>query len=77
MNFALLGWNGLRSDEHRDWFRLSDLIAAAAATGKPLTRHQVYMAIRDLPTPDRRYGHFRYGRAHLEAVIAAALNHDG
>lgn len=76
MTLANLGWNGMRAESPRDWYRLSDLIAAAAATGRPLTRHQVYTAIRDLPTPDRRYGHFRYGQVHLEAVLAAAIDHE-
>lgn len=67
-------WAGLRGDDlKRDWYRRSDLVAAAVALGAPFGEWEVRKAIRHLPKPTvRRYGHLRYGREHLNAVLEAA-----
>lgn len=67
-------WKALRGDEQpRDWYRMSDLVAAAVGLGVPFGEWEVRKATRHLPKPrERRYGHYRYRREHLEAVLAAA-----
>jgi hypothetical protein len=68
-----LTFSGLRHDHDRDWFRCSDLIDASQAAGYRMTRYEVRLAIAHLPKPEgRHYGHLRYGRTHLDAVVAYA-----
>lgn len=62
----------MRGDEARDWFRRSDIIAAIEAEGHVFTWHDARKVLRGLPKPERRYGHYRYTRQHLDAVLQAA-----
>ena len=65
-----LTFSGLRGDlQPRQWYRLSDLIAASGC----LDAWGVRKAIRDLPKPTvKHYGHYHYGPEHLAAVMEAA-----
>ncbi len=64
----------MRDDDARDWYRLSDLIEAAATHGAALTEYKVRSAISHLPRPTiKRYGHWHYTEAHRQAVIEAAI----
>lgn len=66
-------WTGLRGDyERRGWYRLSDLIEAAAGVGAAFTEWDVRKAVRGFPRPVKRYGNYQYGEAHRQAVIQAA-----
>lgn len=69
-----LTFSGLRGDGRpREWYRRSDLVAAAVALGAPFGAYEVRKAIRHLPAPtERRYGNFCYGPEHLAAVVEAA-----
>lgn len=63
----------LRGDQARTWCRMSDLLAAAAAAGRAMTRYEVRLAIAHLPRPTvKRYGHWHYTNEHLEAVLEVA-----
>jgi hypothetical protein len=64
----------MRKDGPRDWFRMSDLVDAAAAHGVAFTRYQVRGIIAHLPRPTvKRYGHWHYDETHRQAVIEAAI----
>lgn len=66
-------FNELRNDAGRKHLRFSDLVDAAVAAGRLMTRHQIMAAIAGVPAPAvKRYGHWHYGKAHLEAVVKAA-----
>lgn len=66
-------WTGLRGDfNRRGWYRLSDLIEAAAAAGVRLTPWEVRKAVKGLPRPVKKYGNYQYGEEHRQAVIVAA-----
>lgn len=69
-----LTFSGLRGDGRpRDYYRRSDLIAAAVALGVPWGEWEVRKAIRHLPKPkERRYGNLCYGPEHMAAVVEAA-----
>lgn len=69
-----LTFSGLRGDlQPRQWYRRSDLIAAAVALGVPFGEWEVRKAIRGLPKPtEKRYGHLHYSQAHMDAVVRAA-----
>jgi hypothetical protein len=61
-------------DGKRTWFRMSDLVDAAACRGAAFTRYQVRRIIAHLPHPAvKRYGHWHYTEAHRQAVIEAAI----
>lgn len=63
----------MRKDGRRDWYRMSDLVDAAAIRGASFTRYQVRSIIAHLPKPtEKRYGHWHYTEAHRQAVIEAA-----
>lgn len=63
-------FSAMRSDIGRTWHRRSDLLAAIEAAGLVMTWHDARKALRSLPRPERRYGHFRYTDQHREAVLA-------
>lgn len=62
----------MRGDEGREWLRRSDILAAVAAEGLVVSWHEACQAMVGLPRPEKRYGHFRFGREHLDAVLTAA-----
>ena len=62
----------MRGDHNRTWHRRSDIIDALRAIGSPMTWHDARRAMATLPTPEKRYGHFRYTDQHMLAVMAAA-----
>jgi hypothetical protein len=62
----------MRGEYGRTWFRCSDLIEAMSAEGRIVTRWMVRKAIRGLPRPVKRYGHYRYSQEHMDAVRAYA-----
>lgn len=62
----------MRGDHNRTWHRRSDIIDALRAIGSPMTWHDVRKVLAVLPTPERRYGHYRYTDLHLRAVLKAA-----
>ena len=66
-------FGGLRGDANRDWHRMSDLIEASHAEGYRMTRYEVLKAVAFLAKPEKRYGHFRYTKDHMEAVRAYAV----
>lgn len=62
----------MRKDGKREWFRMSDLEAAAFHAGARLTRYQIRRILAHLQPPTvKRYGHWHYTAQHREAVIAA------
>jgi len=62
----------MRKDGKRDWFRMSDLEAAAFHAGARLTRYQIRRTLAPLPPPTvKKYGHWHYTEEHRKAVIAA------
>ena len=64
----------MRRDGKRDWYRMSDLVDAAAIRGVAFTRYQVRGIIANLPRPTvKRCGHWHYTEAHRQAVIEAAI----
>jgi hypothetical protein len=64
----------MRKDGKREWYRMSDLIDAAAVRGAAFTRYQVRRIIAHLPKPTvKAYGHWHYTEAHRQAVIEAAI----
>lgn len=65
-----LTFSGLRGDlQNRQWYRRSDLIAAAG----PLGESGVRRVLEAMPRPTvKRYGHFQYGQEHMDAVVQAA-----
>lgn len=64
----------MRRDGKRTWFRMSDLVDAAACSGAAFTRYQVRRIIAHLPHPAvKRYGHWHYTEDHRQAVIEAAI----
>lgn len=67
-----MSFSCLRGDHARDWHRLSDLIDASQAAGYRMAPHEVYRAIGRLEKAPQKYGHARYGRQHLDAVVEYA-----
>lgn len=62
----------LRHDHDREWYRLSDLIDASQAAGYRMTQREVRKATQSLEKPEKAYGHCKYGREHLIAVVEFA-----
>jgi hypothetical protein len=62
----------MRGDHDRTWHRRSDIVAALAAEGLPMTWWEASKVLATLPRPEKRYGHFRYTAEHRDAVLAAA-----
>lgn len=62
----------MRGDHCRTWHRRSDILDALRAVGSPMTWYDARKAMAKLPTPEMRYGHYRYTDRHLRAVMKAA-----
>jgi hypothetical protein len=63
----------MRGDaEPREWLRWSELWAWVQAEFPALGTYDVRLAVRQAGRPERRYGHFRYERRHMDAVRAYA-----
>jgi hypothetical protein len=60
----------MRGDSTRTWLRRSDMIAAIAEAGIFMTWWDARKAMRSMPRPEKRYGHYRYTVEHLDAVLA-------
>lgn len=68
-----MAFSQMRHDADRTWLRCSDLVAAAAKAGRPMTRWQIARVLARLPRPAvKRYGHYHYTQEHLDAVVDAA-----
>ena len=62
----------MRKDGKREWFRMSDLQAAALNAGVRLTRYQIRRILAPLTPPAvKKYGHWHYTEQHRQAVLDA------
>ena len=61
----------LRGDRDRTWFRRSDIIDALRGLGCSWAWYEISFAFASLPKPEKRYGHYRYTKDHLDAALAA------
>jgi hypothetical protein len=61
----------MRGDHRRTWFRRSDILDALRELGCSWTWYEIAFAFAGLPRPEKRYGHYRYTRDHLDAALSA------
>jgi hypothetical protein len=72
------GFGVLRKDgQTRDWYRRSDILDALRAMGCRWTWYEISFAFAGIPKPEKRYGHYRYTREHMDAAVAAWRNAHG
>jgi hypothetical protein len=67
----------MRGDHRRTWFRRSDILDALRELGCSWTWYEIAFAFSGLPRPEKKYGHYRYTRNHLDAALAAWRSANG